>query len=96
MSYLSISKCVADNDFQQRVVACIADEGKPTSNIVPDLFWQVARADDIEAAYSYALDAEIPNPGADETVITDGMILGVIQALFPAPEPPSEAEQQPS
>lgn len=97
MSYLSISKCVADTDFQSRVIACVADEGANPTSIASNLFWQVAVADDIEAAYKYALDADIPNPGADETVITDGMILSVVQSLFAPPEPPPEQtpEQQP-
>jgi len=88
MSYLSISKCVADNDFQNRVIACVADEGHNPQNIVPDLFWQVAVADDIEASYEFALNAGTPNPGADPTVISDAMILGVLQPILsPAPPP---------
>ena len=82
MSYLSISKCVADNDFVSRVTACVADEGKAIANVPGDLYWHCASADDIEAAYASALAGDVPNPGADETVITDGMILGVVQQFY--------------
>lgn len=85
MSYLSISKCVADNDFQNRVIACVADEGHNPQNIAPDLFWQVAAANDIEAAYESALAAENPSPGGDESVISDAMILGVVQPIISPP-----------
>jgi hypothetical protein len=57
--------------------------------VAPNLYleeirWAVASASDVEAAYSYALDANIPNPGGDESVITDGMILSSVQANWPA------------
>ena len=94
MSYLSISKCVADGDFQSRVVACVADEGANPTNIAPDLFWKVAAANDIEGAYESALAANVPNPGADPTVISDAMILGVVQSILNPPPP--EVETQPA
>jgi hypothetical protein len=87
MSYLSISKCVADGDFQNRVIACVADEGHNPTQIAPDLFWKVAKADDIEGAYEFALNAGTPNPGADSTVISDAMILGVVQPIINPPPP---------
>jgi hypothetical protein len=85
MSYLTIAKCVADADVIDRVRACVADEGGDPAAIPAPLFWQVAAADDIEAAYASALAAGNPAPGADPAVITDGMILGVVQANTPAP-----------
>ena len=82
MSYLSISKCISDANFRSRVEACVADEGKSVVGVPADLYWHCATADDIEAAYASALAADIPDPGADETVITDGMILGVVQQFY--------------
>lgn len=79
MSYLSISKCVLDNDFSARVTACFAQEGGNAGTMPSDLIWQVATKTDIEEAYEYALSVENPAPGADETVITDQMILGAVQ-----------------
>jgi hypothetical protein len=85
MSYSSIAKCAEDRAFNDRLRACIADEGTddPTDEATR-LRWIVASADDIEAAYESALAAENPDPGGDESVITDGMILGVVQANPPA------------
>jgi len=42
----------------------------------------VYTASDVEEAYAYALEVDNPNPGGDETVVTDSMILGVIQGFF--------------
>jgi hypothetical protein len=44
----------------------------------------------VESAYASALAANNPNPGGDESVITDGMILSHVQAnwVSPAPSPP--------
>lgn len=36
-----------------------------------------------EAAYASAVAAGNPNPGGDESVVTDGMILSAIQATWP-------------
>jgi len=48
--------------------------------------YPVATATDIEAAYASALAADNPDPGGDEAVITDGMILANVQAKWP-PDP---------
>ncbi len=39
-----------------------------------------------EAQYAYALQVGNPNPGGDETVITDADILAAVQATWP-PDP---------
>lgn len=46
--------------------------------------YPVCVSSDVEAAYASALAAGNPNPGGDESVITDGMILGAVQAKWPA------------
>lgn len=86
MSYLTISQCVADADFQQRVNACTYQEGgNPYAH--SSLMWDVAGKADIEQAYAYALEVANPAPGADETVITDGMILSAVQSILTPPPP---------
>ena len=87
MSYATINRCAGDPAVQGRVTACAAQEGStsPTSAMMA-LIWPVSSASDIEAAYASALAAQNPNPGGDETVITDGMILSAVQANWP-PEP---------
>ena len=88
MSYSSIYACVNDESFLGRLQACIADEGAadPAAEL-PRLRWVVASADDIEAAYASALAADNPDPGGDESVITDGMILSAVQANPPEEVP---------
>lgn len=86
MSYSTIAACVADVAFTNRIKAAVAQEdGDPTSELTR-LYWDVASHSDIEAAYASALAGDNPNPGGDESVITDGMILAAVQAeLPPAP-----------
>lgn len=91
MSYSTITQCVNDPAFTNRVNACVAqeqiakDEAARPSDVTPLLIWEVAGAGDVESAYASALAANNPNPGGDESVITDGMILSHVQASWPAP-----------
>lgn len=81
MSYGSINRCANDPSFQGRLTACVADEG--AADPVADMYrlrWTVSSASDIEAAYESAVAADNPDPGGDPSVITDAMILGVVQA----------------
>lgn len=87
MSYLTISQCAVDPDFNNRVMACVVDEGGNLNAMPPQIMWDVARAEDIEAAYAYALSVGIERPGADETVITDQMILSNVQPIINPPPP---------
>ena len=90
MSYQTISTCNRDHAFVDRVMACTAQEqlarDEPVDPTVhaAELTWAVASASDVEAAYASALAAGNPNPGGDEAVITDGMILSNVQANWPA------------
>jgi hypothetical protein len=85
MSYATIDQCARDEAFLGRLTAAVAQEGSlaPPSDAYA-LIWTVAAAGDIEAAYASALAAGNPNPGGDESVITDGMILSAVQAHPPA------------
>jgi len=90
MSYSTVSQCVADQAFSNRVTASIAQEqlakGERVvpANLLGELSWAVAGASDVEAAYASAIAADNPNPGGDESVITDAMILSHVQAHWPA------------
>jgi hypothetical protein len=85
VSYSTINKCAHDTALLGRVTAACAAEGsmspEPTAYQV---IWPLAAASDVEAAYASALAAENPDPGGDESVITDGMILANVQAHMPA------------
>jgi len=88
MSYTTISQCVADPAFSSRVTACTAQEQVARGEEVEPgsyaMMWAVASASDVEAAYASALAANNPNPGGDESVISDSMILSHVQANWPA------------
>jgi hypothetical protein len=93
MSYNTLDAATHDDALQARVVAAVAQEAyenpayadnafggavrsSPTAGAV--LLWPVAIA--TEAEYASALAAGNPNPGGDEAVVSDGMILSAIQA----------------
>ena len=84
MSYNSINACASDVTFQNRVIACVAtqDRDRP-ADVMWEVIWPVSCASDVEAAYASALAADNPNPGGDETVVTDQMILSHVQANLP-------------
>jgi hypothetical protein len=88
MSYSTINQCVSDGAFQGRLTAACAQEDVPPDPITGmwNIRWEVAAKPDIEAAYASAIAADNPNPGGDETVITDQMILSAVQSLA-APTP---------
>ena len=91
MSYSTISRCANDQAFLARVNACIAQEqGAKNQPVNPGLLlqemsWAVASASDVESAYASALAAQHGNPGGDQSVISDGMILANVQANWPVP-----------
>lgn len=84
MSYATIAQCATDPAFFERVTAACAQEGASSPlGAASAVVWAVSAAGDIEAAYASALASNNPNPGGDETVITDGMILSAVQAEGP-------------
>lgn len=85
MSYLTIATCVQDHEFTQRITACVSQEGGDPGEVHTALYWAVAGAADVEAAYASALAAGNEHPGGDEAVITDQMILSHVQAFTPPP-----------
>jgi hypothetical protein len=93
MSYTTISQCVNDAAFNSRVNACIAQEqvakgeDAQPGNLIGPVGWAVASANDVESAYASALAANNPNPGGDESVISDEMILSHVQGNWPPAVP---------
>lgn len=90
MSYATIHTCATDDALGNRVESAVAqeqlarDEQVAPANLAASMRWTVAAASDVEAAYASALAAGNPDPGGDEAVITDGMILAHVQAAWPA------------
>jgi hypothetical protein len=93
LSFNSIAKCVEDEAFMARTEAAYAKEGVAS----PETAWYVNKwaicADpSVEAPYESALAASNPNPGGDESVITDGMLTAAVNAHPYVPEsvPPGQ------
>lgn len=95
MSYNTIFACAHDRAFMARVESACAQEGEENPNAsMFKVIYPVSVAADVEAAYASAVAAENPNPGGDESVITDQMILSHVQPLLPVqfepdPVPPA-------
>jgi hypothetical protein len=102
MSYNTLDAASKDVPLQNRVIAGVQKEARanptfgdteygrtvidnPAEGIA--LVWPVAI--DTEAAYASALAADNPNPGGDESVITDAAIGSAIQVHWPADEAPA-------
>lgn len=94
MSYNSIWASVGDEALRGRITACVAQEsdvGADPFALFLQVQWPVITATDVEDAYAYALAGGNKNPGGDETVITDSMLLSHVQATLAALEPPPDA-----
>jgi hypothetical protein len=89
MSYTTINTSANDPELQGRVTAACAQEGEtgnPQSQMFGLIWWVCTRAD-VEAAYASALVGGNPHPGADDTVVTDNMILSAVQSAPPVTPP---------
>lgn len=84
MSYNSIAEVAHSYSLRERIAACAAVEGvtnpHPTEWADQHLWW-LAASPGWGDAWAYALASGITDPGADEAVITDGMILSAVQAI---------------
>lgn len=87
MSYNDVATLAVDPDFRVRVAASYATEPGVTMHPLSwtDSYqWTIASAPGFGAAYASAIAGDVPNPGKDESVISDAMILGAVQALLAA------------
>ena len=101
MSYTTIHQCANDQDFVDRVTAAVSQESwqnqelystttamtarQNPESVVNWFAWPIANVN--EAAYEYAINASIPNPGKDPSVITDQDILSGVQYFWPDKPP---------
>lgn len=83
MSYTDIANMHDSPSLRRRLVACAAQETKPVpQNWVETRLWQIVGKDYAWGeAWAYAVGIGIPDPGADQGVIPDAMILSVIQPM---------------
>lgn len=91
MTYKTIAVMADDESLNSRVTAAVASEHilDPEGWLYPRR-WSVASQPGWAAAWESAVASGIEDPGGDEGVITDGMILSGVQFIIaletPAPE----------
>lgn len=87
MTYLTQAAIAADQQLLLRVTACAAAEGASDPAFwAQSHVWQLSAQPGWDAAYAYAIAHGVERPGADESVIGDGMILAAVQSLRPPPD----------
>lgn len=88
MSFADVAVIHQDPWIRDRVAACVALTGSTAvrpEDWVAEHAWQLAKQDGWGAAWEAARLASKDGIGADETVITDAMILAAVQALNATP-----------
>jgi len=101
MSYNSLDAASKDLFLQNRTIAATTQEAFDNPAVHDTAYAEMVRnnpaegirmvwpvALNTEDEYASALAAGISNPGGNESVITDGMILSAVQANWP-PDPPA-------
>lgn len=83
MSYSTIATMANNYALSQRITAAAAEEDKPkpSEKWAEDNRWDLAATPGWAAAWESAVAGGNPDPGADETVITDAMILAAVQPM---------------
>lgn len=91
MTYQAVSEMQASMSLQNRCIAAAASEGSLSpGSWVAENFWQIVSHDDewearwSDAAFNYNPTYN-PDTGARPDVITDALILAVVQELMAAP-----------
>lgn len=86
MSYNTIAKIAQDGALRHRIMACIAQEDPAAhASMWADAhMWRLAASPGWAAAWASAEAGSVPDPGGNEGVITDGMILAAVQAVLNA------------
>ena len=83
MTYSTIATIAGDLALQQRATAAAAQEHKPKpyEDWVISNRWDLASTPGWSEAWESAVASGNTNPGADEAVITDQMILSAVQPM---------------
>ena len=88
MSYKSGAEMAESYSLNRRITAAVGKESiSRPQQWVEEYRWEVVSQPGWDAAWDSAVASENPDPGGDEAVITDGMILSGIQAVIAANEP---------
>lgn len=83
MSYATQARLAQDNALMTRVSACAATQKmSQPSQWAWDRQWVLATQPGWDEAYSAAITADNADPGGDEAVITDSMILTAVKYII--------------
>jgi hypothetical protein len=80
MSYYDGFALASDQDFVNRCGMCAATEGLGFEWGIQNRY-EIAAAPGFSDSYASALVSGVENPGRDESVISDGELLGAVQAV---------------
>ena len=81
MSYLNQARCAKDHYILDRVAACAASAGiKNAPQWAAENIWLVSNQ--FVAAYEYAVDSGVENPGASPAAVTDEAIRAAVYQLI--------------
>jgi hypothetical protein len=87
MSFNTIAQCSRDAVFGARTAAAYAAEGITRADLAwQTMHWAIASDPSVAGPYESAVLNNNPNPGGDESVVTDGMLTAAVQA-HPFTEP---------
>ena len=88
MSYKSVADMAENYALNRRIIAGAAKESVDNPEGWVQLYrWEVASQPGWDAAWDSAVAGGVTDPGSDEGVITDGMILSGVQAVITANAP---------
>ena len=78
---LRVAACIATQDPASYEVPSFSPSGHPLA-IADAIMWQCCGQPGWAEAYSYAEETNVPDPGRNEGVITDAVILSGVQAVL--------------
>lgn len=88
MSYKTVADMAESFSLNRRLNAGAAKESIENPTQWVNLYrWEIASQPGWDAAWDSAVAGGVTDPGADEAVITDGMILSGVQAVVAANPP---------
>lgn len=83
MSYKTQAAMSVDPQLLSRVTACAASLGVANPVMwVESYKWQLCATSGWDEAYAYAVNTEVPEPGNNESVITDALIHSTVEAML--------------
>jgi hypothetical protein len=96
MSYKSVADMAESYSLNRRLTAGAAKESIDNpQGWVQSYRYEIASQPGWDAAWDSAVAGGVSDPGNDEAVITDGMILSGVQAVWNANQPEPEPEPEP-